>query len=148
MPRASLLISSAFLLAMATACASPVANQPAPVVASTTSAVTTVAQPSATSAPSPAQSAPASIAPVATAPSKPKPAPKPKSTPKAHSKAACLKDENQCYEPGTNVKCQTGGCVDAARGLTQRDVESARQKWLRENPGWCPVGTQGAVAPC
>jgi hypothetical protein len=27
-------------------------------------------------------------------------------------------------------------------------LESARQKWLREHPGWCPVGTQGAVAPC
>jgi hypothetical protein len=142
MSRTSLLISSAFLLAMSTACASPVANQPAPLVVSSTTAVTTVAQPSTTSAPSPTQTTPTPIATAATSTSKPK------ITPKVHSKAACLKDENQCYEPGTNIKCQTGGCVDAARGLTQNSVESARQKWLREHRGWCPVGTQGAVAPC
>jgi hypothetical protein len=66
----------------------------------------------------------------------------------AHSKAACLKDENQCHEPGTNIKCQTGGCVNAARGLTPSSSESAQQNWLRKHPGWCAVGTQGAVAPC
>lgn len=63
-------------------------------------------------------------------------------------RAACRKDENQCYEPGTNTKCQTGGCVDAARGMTQRDVEKERDKWLRRHPGWCPAGETGAVAPC
>ena len=63
-------------------------------------------------------------------------------------KAACRKDENQCYEPGTNTKCSTGGCVDAARGMTQRDVETERDKWLREHPGWCAAGETGAVAPC
>ncbi|MGW5704497.1 hypothetical protein [Amycolatopsis japonica] len=63
-------------------------------------------------------------------------------------KAACRKDENQCYEPGTDTKCQTGGCVNAGRGMTQRDVEKQRDKWLREHPGWCPAGETGAVAPC
>ncbi|WP_181772766.1 hypothetical protein [Amycolatopsis pittospori] len=63
-------------------------------------------------------------------------------------KAACRKDENQCYEPGTNTKCSTGGCVDAARGMTQRDVETERDRWLREHPGWCAAGETGAVAPC
>jgi hypothetical protein len=142
MLRTSLLISSAFLLAMSTACASPAANQPAPLVVSTTRAATTVAQPSTTPAPSSAQTTPTPTATAATTTSKPK------TTPKKHSRAACLKDENQCYEPGTNIKCQTGGCVNAARGLTQSSVGSGRQKWLREHPGWCPVGTQGAVAPC
>jgi len=142
MLRVSLLISSAFLLAISTACASPVKNQPAPLVVSTTGTVTTVAQPSTAPVPSPAQATPPTIATAAATTSKPK------ATPKVHSRTACLKDENQCYEPGTNIKCQTGGCVNAARGLTQSSVESARQKWLREHPGWCPVGTQGAVAPC
>lgn len=142
MLRVSLLVSSAFLLAISAACASPIENQPAPSVVSTTGTVTTVPQPSTTSAPLPAQITPTTIATAAATTSKPK------TTPKVHSRAACLKDENQCYEPGTNIKCQTGGCVDAARGLTQSSVESARQEWLREHPGWCPAGTQGAVAPC
>ncbi|MGW4128880.1 hypothetical protein [Amycolatopsis japonica] len=63
-------------------------------------------------------------------------------------RAGCRKDEKQCYEPGTNTKCQTGGCVNAGRGMTQRDVEKQRDKWLREHPGWCPTGETGAVAPC
>jgi hypothetical protein len=63
-------------------------------------------------------------------------------------KAACRKDEDQCYEPGTDTRCQTGGCVNAGRGMTQRDVEKKRDKWLREHPGWCPAGETGAVAPC
>jgi hypothetical protein len=142
MLRISLLISSVFLLVMLTACASAVGNQPAPAMVSTAKPVSTVAQPSTTSAPSSAQTTPTTIASAATATSKPK------TNSTVHSKAACLKDENQCYEPGTNIKCQTGGCVNAVRGLTQSSVESARQKWLREHPGWCPVGTQGAVAPC
>ncbi|MEV6906147.1 hypothetical protein [Amycolatopsis sp. NPDC051071] len=62
--------------------------------------------------------------------------------------AACRKDENQCYEPGTNIKCQTGGCVNAARGMTRRDVETERDKWLRQHPGWCAAGETGAVGPC
>jgi hypothetical protein len=141
MPRISLLISSVFLLAMLTACASAAGNQP-PTMVSTAKPVSTVAQPPTTSAPGPAQTTPTTTASAATTTSKPK------TNSTVHSKAACLKDENQCYEPGTNIKCQTGGCVNAARGLTQSSVESARQKWLREHPGWCPVGTQGAVAPC
>ncbi|MFI7119972.1 hypothetical protein [Amycolatopsis sp. NPDC049868] len=63
-------------------------------------------------------------------------------------RAACRKNENQCYEPGTDTKCQTGGCVNAGRGMTQRDVEEQRDKWLREHPGWCAAGETGAVAPC
>ncbi|MFD5244322.1 hypothetical protein ACFWIW_07250 [Amycolatopsis sp. NPDC058340] len=63
-------------------------------------------------------------------------------------RAACRKDENQCYEPGTDTKCQTGGCVNAGRGMTQRDVEKQRDEWLRERPGWCPAGETGAVARC
>ncbi len=46
------------------------------------------------------------------------------------------------------TKCQTGGCVNAARGMTQRDVERERDQWLRQHPGWCPAGETGAVAPC
>ncbi|WIV58190.1 hypothetical protein [Amycolatopsis nalaikhensis] len=44
--------------------------------------------------------------------------------------------------------CQTGGCLNAARGLTQEDVERERDAWLATHPGWCAVGTTGAVAPC
>lgn len=69
-------------------------------------------------------------------------------TPATHSRAACLRDENECYEPGTDHRCETGSCVDAARGVDQRDKDDATQKWLREHPGYCAVGTQGAVAPC
>jgi len=63
-------------------------------------------------------------------------------------RTACLKDASQCYEPGTNTKCQTGGCVNAARGLTQRDVLKQRDDWLRAHPGWGPAGETGAVGPC
>lgn len=69
-------------------------------------------------------------------------------TPLTHSRAACLRNENECYEPGTNRQCETGSCVDAARGLTQKDKDDATQRWLKEHPGYCAVGTQGAVAPC
>jgi hypothetical protein len=65
-----------------------------------------------------------------------------------HSRAACLRDENECYEPGTNRRCQTGGCVDAARGITQSEKNAATEKWLKEHPGYCAFGTQGAVGPC
>jgi hypothetical protein len=65
-----------------------------------------------------------------------------------HSRAACLRDENECYEPGTNHRCETGGCVDAARGITQGEKDDATERWLREHPGYCAVGSQGAVAPC
>ncbi|UMP04635.1 hypothetical protein [Amycolatopsis sp. EV170708-02-1] len=69
--------------------------------------------------------------------------------PKADQReAACRKDEDQCYEPGAGAKCQTGGCVNAGRGMTQRDVEKQRDRWLREHPGWCPAGETGAVARC
>ncbi|MEU3770432.1 hypothetical protein AB0E55_35680 [Amycolatopsis keratiniphila] len=63
-------------------------------------------------------------------------------------RTACRKNENHCYEPGTNTKCRTGGCVNAGRGMTQRDVEKQRDKWLREHPGWCPADETGAVALC
>ncbi|MFJ9784654.1 hypothetical protein ACIRSS_34130 [Amycolatopsis sp. NPDC101161] len=44
--------------------------------------------------------------------------------------------------------CRTGGCLNAARGLSQEDVERERNAWLATHPGWCAVGTTGAVAPC
>jgi hypothetical protein len=44
--------------------------------------------------------------------------------------------------------CATGGCLNAARGMSQEDVERERDAWLANHPGWCAVGTTGAVAPC
>jgi hypothetical protein len=44
--------------------------------------------------------------------------------------------------------CQTGGCLNTARGLSQKDVDRERDAWLATHPGWCAVGTTGAVAPC
>ncbi|MEU0791440.1 hypothetical protein ABZ342_15335 [Amycolatopsis sp. NPDC005961] len=44
--------------------------------------------------------------------------------------------------------CATGGCLNAARGLSQEDVDRERDAWLATHPGWCAVGTTGAVAPC
>ncbi|GLY44235.1 hypothetical protein Amsp01_102580 [Amycolatopsis sp. NBRC 101858] len=44
--------------------------------------------------------------------------------------------------------CQTGGCLNAARGMSQEDVDRERDAWLATHPGWCAVGTTGAVAPC
>ncbi|MFJ1762985.1 hypothetical protein ACIOD2_21920 [Amycolatopsis sp. NPDC088138] len=44
--------------------------------------------------------------------------------------------------------CATGGCLDAARGLSQSDVKRETDAWLAKHPGWCAVGTTGAVAPC
>ncbi|WP_410673102.1 hypothetical protein [Amycolatopsis sp. cmx-4-68] len=44
--------------------------------------------------------------------------------------------------------CQTGGCLNAARGLSQEDVDRERNAWLAIHPGWCAVGSTGAVAPC
>ncbi|UUV31854.1 hypothetical protein NQK81_45210 [Amycolatopsis roodepoortensis] len=67
---------------------------------------------------------------------------------KTKGRVACRKDENHCSEPGTDTKCQTGGCVNAGRGMTQRDVEKQRDEWLRRHPGWCAAGETGAVAPC
>lgn len=67
---------------------------------------------------------------------------------KTKGREACRKDENHCSEPGTDTKCQTGGCVNAGRGMTQRDVENQRDEWLRRHPGWCAAGETGAVAPC
>ncbi|MFE6612444.1 hypothetical protein [Amycolatopsis sp. NPDC057786] len=67
---------------------------------------------------------------------------------KAKAQAACRKDEDQCYEPDRTTKCQTGGCVNSGRGMTQRDVEKQRDDWLRRHPGWCAAGETGAVAPC
>ncbi|ANN17948.1 hypothetical protein SD37_21380 [Amycolatopsis orientalis] len=137
-----LLLLSAAVFFCGTAYASPdpptrpvvtVTTSVAPTTVSPTELTTTVVVPSITAAP---------------------PTTKPPTTTKTkrltadQRRAACRKDENQCYEPGTNIKCQTGGCVDRARGLTQRDVETERDKWLREHPGWCPVGETGAVAPC
>ncbi|WIY03159.1 hypothetical protein QRX60_04635 [Amycolatopsis mongoliensis] len=44
--------------------------------------------------------------------------------------------------------CRTGGCLNAARGMSQEDVDRERDAWLATHPGWCAVGTTGAVAPC
>jgi hypothetical protein len=44
--------------------------------------------------------------------------------------------------------CQTGSCLNAARGLSQQDVERERNAWLATHPGWCVAGETGAVAPC
>ncbi|WP_328646229.1 hypothetical protein OHS58_44215 [Amycolatopsis sp. NBC_00348] len=44
--------------------------------------------------------------------------------------------------------CATGGCLNAARGMSQADVERERDAWLAKHPGWCAAGTTGAVAPC
>jgi hypothetical protein len=45
-------------------------------------------------------------------------------------------------------QCATGGCVNAARGLSQSDVITQRDAYIREHPGYCPAGETGAVAPC
>ncbi|MBE1498318.1 hypothetical protein H4696_005418 [Amycolatopsis lexingtonensis] len=53
--------------------------------------------------------------------------------------------------PATRPKaedCQTGSCLNAARGLTQDQVLRERDAWLATHPGWCAAGKTGAVAPC
>ncbi|NBH05712.1 hypothetical protein [Amycolatopsis sp. SID8362] len=53
--------------------------------------------------------------------------------------------------PATRPKaedCQTGSCLNAARGLTQDQVLRERDAWLATHPGWCAAGETGAVAPC
>ncbi|WP_329051503.1 hypothetical protein OG738_04670 [Amycolatopsis sp. NBC_01488] len=44
--------------------------------------------------------------------------------------------------------CQTGSCLNAARGLSQEQVIRERDAWLATHPGWCAAGETGAVAPC
>lgn len=66
--------------------------------------------------------------------------------PSLGSADACQYDESQCYMNGQ--QCATASCVNAARGMTQEDVNQQRDEWLRENPGYCPAGETGAVAPC
>ncbi|WP_370942129.1 hypothetical protein AB5J62_23785 [Amycolatopsis sp. cg5] len=134
MSRTAVLVSLAAVLAMAVGCTQSTQSLPAASVVTTT-----VVTPS----PAPASERP----PASTATAPPLTATL-KVDAAASRKAACLKDGTQCYEPGTNVKCSTGGCVNAARGLRQADVESITQKWLREHPGWCAAGETGAVAPC
>ncbi|MBB2938404.1 hypothetical protein FHX82_005482 [Amycolatopsis bartoniae] len=124
------------MAALAVACTTGGTPVPAAPPAVTTSVAPAPVTETVTVAPPP----PSTPAPRRTT-AKAKPAP-------SHSRAACLRDENQCYEPGTNVKCSTGGCVNAARGLTDRDVRARTQQWLREHPGWCAAGETGAVAPC
>lgn len=63
-----------------------------------------------------------------------------------YSRAACLRDETQCYVDGK--QCATGSCVNAARGLTPGQVRSQTDEWLARHPGYCAVGETGAVAPC
>lgn len=58
----------------------------------------------------------------------------------------CATDSSACYVDGQH--CETGGCVNAARGLSPGDVASQRDQWLAQHPGYCAVGQQGAVAPC
>lgn len=135
---ARVLLSFVALFFAVTGCATPTGDPPARPSAPGT--VPTAARSSSTTVPSPAASTRATITIKATSEEK-----RPLGD---QRRAACRKDENQCYEPGTNKKCQTGGCVNAARGVTQRDGEAERDKWLRDHPGWCPAGTQGAVAPC
>ncbi|MFD8494791.1 hypothetical protein [Amycolatopsis sp. NPDC059657] len=134
MPRVALLVSLVAVVAMTAACTQSNQSLPATSVVTTTVAI-------------PAPPPTSTRTPAATATAPPKTATLKVDT-AASRKAACLKDETQCYEPGTNIKCSTGGCVNAARGLTQADVASATQKWLREHPGWCAAGETGAVAPC
>ncbi|WP_410601079.1 hypothetical protein [Amycolatopsis sp. lyj-90] len=143
MARVLLLISAAVLVFGTVACASP--DPPArPAVTVTTSAEATV--PPSTEATTTIVTTSTVAAPTTTkVPAKTN---APTKTKADQRKAACRKDASQCYEPGTNTKCQTGGCVNAARGMTQRDVERERDQWLRQHPGWCPAGETGAVAPC
>jgi hypothetical protein len=74
--------------------------------------------------------------------------PAPKTHTSSRSRAACVKDENQCFDPETGAKCETGSCVNVARGLSSDDVKRQTEEWLRNNPGYCAVGSTGAVAPC
>ncbi|MEC3975926.1 hypothetical protein [Amycolatopsis sp. H20-H5] len=139
MSRISAMIFSAALLAALTACG------PAAETSPTVETVTTTVSPSSQTP----TTAPSSALPVATTKiAATSTTSKQKTTTPTHSKTACLKDENQCYGPGTNLKCETGSCVDAARGTPESSIRAAQQEWLKEHPGWCPVGTEGAVAPC
>jgi hypothetical protein len=140
--RLTLLAPIAVLLALVLGCDPSQGGTPSPAgpaVTSTTAAPIPTSPPSSSTAPSP---------PSTTKPTTRNTPSSTKAAASSHSREACLRDENQCYEPGTNIKCQTGGCVNAARGLTPSDVKSTQQQWLRQHPGWCAVGTQGAVAPC
>ncbi|MEV7549335.1 hypothetical protein AB0N89_06900 [Amycolatopsis sp. NPDC089917] len=143
MARVLLLMSAAMLFFGAAACA---AAGPRTLPAVTTSVESTTPSPSGTEVTTTVVTTSTIATPTkTTAPTKTKNSTKTKA---GQREAACREDENQCYEPGTNTRCQTGGCVNAARGLTQRDVLKERDNWLRAHPGWCPAGETGAVAPC
>ncbi|MFK0250821.1 hypothetical protein ACIQUM_39515 [Amycolatopsis azurea] len=143
MARVLLLLPAAALLLGAAACATP---EPRALPAITTSVGPTTPGPSSTEVSTTVVTTSIIAAPTTTeVPTKTKTSTKTKAE---QRRTACLKDASQCYEPGTNTKCQTGGCVNAARGLTQRDVLKQRDDWLRAHPGWCPAGETGAVGPC
>ncbi|MBB5857748.1 hypothetical protein ACFQ05_19255 [Amycolatopsis umgeniensis] len=138
MARVLLLVSAGVLFLGTVACATP--DSPArPVVTVTTSAAPATTDPPSTKVTTTIVATSTTAAPTTKAPTK---------TKAGQRGTACRKDASQCYEPGTSTKCQTGGCVDAARGMTQRDIEKARDQWLRRHPGWCAAGETGAVAPC
>jgi hypothetical protein len=146
MARMPLLVLAGMLAALV-ACAPSVPAAPTPSVApipttATSGQVTTTVSPTSSTMPTPT---PRTTTPSTTTRISPTTAHKKSAT---HSRAACLRDENECYEPGTNRRCETGGCVDAARGITQADKDNATAKWLKEHPGYCAFGTQGAVGPC
>jgi hypothetical protein len=149
MSRIHLLMLVGVLTVLVAACAPATPAAPTPTITPVPATTTTSQAPAPTSAtPSPTTTSTRSAAP-ATPPSIVRTAPTTThSKPVTHSRAACLRDENECYEPGTNHRCETGGCVDAARGITRSEKDDATRKWLREHPGYCAVGTQGAVAPC
>ncbi|MFI6307190.1 hypothetical protein ACIBCH_35355 [Amycolatopsis thailandensis] len=142
MARVLLLMSAAVLLLGVAACTTP---EPRALPATTTSVGPIAPGPSSTEVSTSIIAAPTTPPSKTTVPAKTKTSAKTKAE---QRRTACLKDASQCYEPGTNTKCQTGGCVNAARGLTQRDVLKPRGDWLRAHPGWCPAGETGAVAPC
>jgi hypothetical protein len=135
MRRVSLLVFPAVLtLAVPTACGSTIPSPPPapglpPTVAAESAVPTPVLTPSSTTAPT------------TTAPSAPtarvtKPATKSRTT---HTPATSRPNAKDC---------QTGSCLNAAHGLSQKDVIKQRDDWLAKHPGWCPAGSTGAVAPC
>ncbi len=107
MARVLLLVPAVALFFAAVGCAAPGAPAPPPVSVT----VTASAQPTLTSVPSTEATTTVMITVETTTTTKAKD----KRSLAEQRKAACRKDENQCYEPGTNTKCQTGGCVNAAR---------------------------------
>lgn len=144
MARISLLLAAGMLAALV-ACAPGTPGAPTPSVAPVVPAATTASPVTVASATDPTASVPRAAIPATTTRVLPTTAHKKAAK---HSRAACLRDENECYEPGTDRRCQTGGCVDAARGITQGEKDDATEKWLKEHPGYCAFGTQGAVGPC